>query len=461
MPRIMTDRQADQFLVFAFIAWGLGCIHPGLGLLIQMPLMAVLAWRCDVKTLPTLMILMLSKDALRANIGMMVALRVGITLGPANFFIIILFLISLTKMLQGKYDNGSMGLALLWLPSIIPALVISFTARSHGIMGIWSDPVFAFLAPSLYFWGMSMGETYALGRDYMLKRLTLVFFIVIVLQLLLLVQIFSFTTNIIALCLAIYYFRTRGCQGLKTLSFLGAACAVISVVFLRYMYLLSTDSETVEYSTFSTVAVVLVGVILAKTLCRSLPKSVARILPYIMIGANIGLVSFVLTTQQSNEFVETDYHYETTKERFTWKLFGDRANVWKEGWEDSKRAPLIFKDMQQLIIFTPKGPAAKVLPHNQFITLISRDGWWLGLVISWFICIVQIRAFRRLDELSFDPAISTVFVPVGAAIFFVVGTAGQAVATPALWSNGLACYVLPGIAYGYLNWLRAKRMRRF
>ena len=462
MRKILTDQQADQYLFIAFCAFALSCVHPGLGLLLQLPLMCVIIWRCDVKTLPALMVVMLGKYSLRMFNGMAVVLRIGITLTPSNLFIMVVFIFAALKILQGRYDNGSKFLAFIWLPSIIPAFIISFMAKRNGISGIWADPILSCFAPSLYYWGMSMGDTYAEGRDYLLKRLTLVFFIVNILMLSLVLQIFTYTANILPICLAIYYSRSKEGFGIKALSYAGAGLAWLSLVFLRYMYLIDVGSERVEHSTFTSIVVVGLGVALAYSLCRKIPKAVARALPYWMVVANISLVAFVVSTQSGNDYVDAESvrDYQNTKERFTYKLFGDRAGVWKEGWNDCKSPPLVFKDMRQFVFYSSRGFTNKILPHNQFLTLVARYGWWLGLTLAIFVCAVQVRAFRKVDELSFDQAIYIVIVPVGAAIFAVVGTTGQAVATAALWSNSLACYVLPGVVYGYSEWLRKMKFQR-
>ena len=453
MPKMITDRQADGFLMFAFFAWAMSVAHPAIGILFQLPAIIALIWKCNVKTLPALLVLMLDRSTIRIMGEAAFLLKIGITLSPSNVMALALFVLVLLKIVQNKYDSASNMLAWFWLPGIIPALVISFTAKRNGLMGIWADPIMAFLAPSLYFWGMSMGATYEEGKEYLFKRLTWVLLIINLLHLCLLVQVFTFTANILAICLAMYYYRIKDRSGIKTVATFGAVLAFISLVFLRYMYLIAADSDQLEHSSFSSVGVVVVGILLAQMLGRTIPRAVTPLIPILMVVANVSLVTFVLETQESSaDYVEAVRDYADMEGRFKWKMFGDRAAVWKEGWEDCKAPPLVFKDMRQCIIFTPVGPKPKILPHNQFLTLISRNGWWLGVVLSLFICIVQIRVFRMVNAFANTPALLMVLIPAGAAIFGVIGVTGQSVATSGLWSNGLACYVMPGVAYGYWRW---------
>ena len=452
MPRIMADRQADQFLVLAFFAWGLSCVHPALGLLIQLPLLAILIWRCDIKIIPALMILSLDKSALRGLAGSHAAFKVGITMSSANFFMILVALYAIGLIVKGRLDYSSKILAMLWLPSAIPAFAISLHAKSMGFGGMWSNAIMDFMVPGMYFWGVDMARTYEMGRDYFLKRMTTTLFILIVLHLILVIQIFTFTLFIFSICLAIYYSKAIASFPVKFQSNMAFLLSIVAVIFLRYFYLKDLmeekDSVKLEYSSFSTVAVVVIGVLLAYFLRRN-RNTMGGVIPMAMVCANLALVSFVLVTQSGNDYRDVDVDYQTVVERFNFKLFGDRAAVWREGWEDCKSTPYVFKDMRQFLIDTPKGTTVKLYPHNQFLTLISRDGWWLGLFLSAFIIIAQVRAFKALKWLHNDESFATVIVPVGAAIFAVIGTTGQSVATPGLWSNGLACLVLPGIAHGY------------
>ena len=126
------------------------------------------------------------------------------------------------------------------------------------------------------------------------------------------------------------------------------------------------------------------------------------------------------------------------------------------GWEEIKTPPYIFKDMRQAYEYKPNGMAgAKLLPHNQFITLLARDGLWLGGVLSFFIIWVWTRAFKAMTFCRDDLLICMVFIPVGVAIYFILGITGQCVVTAELWANSLVCLIFPAIVYGH--WLQRQR----
>jgi hypothetical protein len=42
----------------------------------------------------------------------------------------------------------------------------------------------------------------------------------------------------------------------------------------------------------------------------------------------------------------------------------------------------------------------------------------------------------------------SVYLPVGLAIFAVIGVSGQSVVSGDPWANALVCVILPGVAYG-------------
>ena len=123
--------------------------------------------------------------------------------------------------------------------------------------------------------------------------------------------------------------------------------------------------------------------------------------------------------------------------------------MWTMGWEEVVTPPYFIKDLRAFQGYSEKnGVGMKILPHNQFLTLLGREGWWLGLTLSVFIIWVWSRAIKALYYCMDDCLLYTVFVPVGLSIYTVVGITGQAVVTSALWANSLACIVMPAIVYG-------------
>ena len=463
--RTMSDSRADQFLFFALVAWALGCVHPAIGMLVQFPFIIALAWKCDIKTLPSLLLLMLSKSSVRALSENDLVLRVGITLSQTSLLIIVLFFFTLRELTRNAYDRPTTGFAWIWLSSLIPAAVISFVAKRQGLGGLWSGPIMDFLAPSMYFWAVSMGRTFDAGRHYFCTRMAVLLFIWNLFTLLPMLYVFTFIPPALAVTLTLYMWSDRRYKNWNLFGLVNITLSILVIVFARALTIKLGNAEInaadEHGGTFSGMAVYAVALWLAWTMGKSLPKAFARILPILMVVANVLLVSFVISTQAGNEAADVTFRYETYGERFKWKLFGDRGAVWTDGWNDVKTPPYVFSDLRKFLVADRFGQIeVKTLPHNQYLTLLSGRGLWLGLVLSIFIIWVQVRAFRIATYYPMDRFIQVVMIPVGAAIFCVIGTTGQSVASGSLWGNGLATMVMPGIVYGCWVW-RQNMAQRF
>ena len=472
MPKVMSDFTADKFIFYALFAWVASCVHPAIGLLLQFPAIIYLVKRCDMKALPALLLLMLGKGNIRmfAAAGEF-ALRLGITLTPGALFAISAFIFAIFGLLRNRYDRGAMVFSAVWLLSAIPALVISFQAKSYGLVGAWSAPIMTFLVPGVYYWGLSMSRTYEGGRDYFVNR---IFFILLAFEVLYLAQIiyvFTFFHGTLLFCIAIYLLRDnqRKWGGLKALAPLSILVVLAELLFARRIRIEAAIAENYSASdissgdkvgsTFSAMANMLC--VFALVMCRkSLPKGLLRMLPILMAVLNVCFVSFVIVTQSGNKAHDVDFKYETFTERLEMKLFGDRGHVWTMGWEEIKTPPYVFKDMRQAYVYKYDGTqGAKLLPHNQFITLLARQGLWLGGVLSLFIIWVWARACKAMTFCMDDLLISTVFIPVGISIYFILGLTGQSVVAADLWAHSAVCLVFPAIIYGH--WLDRRRRGPF
>lgn len=464
MMRRFTDRQADMFLFLGLVSWALSCINPAVGMLVQFPLIIVLAWKCDIKTLPSLLLLMLSKSNLRAFMSDELVLRVGITWSQRSLLIIVLFFFALRELMRSAYDRPTTVFAWIWLSSLIPAAIISFVARRQGLVGLWSGPIMDFLAPSMYFWAVSMGRTFDAGRYYFCTRMVLLLFVWNLFTLLPVFYVFTFIPPALAVTLTLYMWSDRRYRSWNLFGILNITLSVLVIIFARVLTLKlgNVDIRAADEhgSTFSGMAIFAIALWLALTMGRTLPKAFARMLPILMVVANVLLVSFVISTQAGNEAQDVTFKYETYEERFKWKLFGDRGAVWTDGWNDLKTPPYVFTDLRKFLVTDYFGETrAKILPHNQYLTLLSQRGLWLGLVLSIFIIWVQVRAFRIATYCPMDRFVQVVMIPVGAAIFCVIGTTGQSVVSGSLWGNGLATMVMPGIVYGYWIWRQTMAQR--
>ena len=467
--RTMSDSRADMFLFIALLAWVLCCFHPAFGLMVQVPIIIMLVARCDFKSLPALLILMFGKGNIPFFSGSdMLVLRLGITLKPENVFVISTFIFAAINLIKNRYDSPSVCFAFFWFLALIPAAVMSFTAKRYGLAGIWSAPIMDAIAPSVYYWGMSMASSYRDGKYYFTSRIAWIMMGWNLFMTLNMLNSFSFIPVPLSIGLFVYVYGDPELRRLRPLCLMMVAIALANFVFMRQIRVsaaaeeLGKDVSAADKSaggTFSTMISVGISIVLITGLRKWMPNVFARALPIVMTAANILLVTFVVSTQSGNQAKETSQAYYTMEERFNYKLFGDRGTVWMMGWEEVKDPPYIFKDLRKFLEVNRLGVTSmKLLPHNQFLTLLGREGFWLGLTLSIFIIWVQVRMFRCYTRLPEDRMFSRVFLPVSAAIFFACGTAGQSVATSDLWGNSLATMVMPGIVYG--QWLLRKNAQR-
>ena len=454
MPRVMSEIKADQLLWLAFGAWIINCIQPAIGMMFQFMLIIWCVKSCDVKVIPALMLLMLT----RGNLGLLradyMALRLGFTISPGAMLLISTFFFSIFRIIQGRFDSKTLFWCVLWLVSFIPASIMSFTAKSHNLIGMWSYPIMDALIPGLYFWAVAAGRTYFEGKDYLFKRLMVLIVFVSIFMTGRCIYIFSFFITAIMFAMAYYALKNRIGAGWKGWTMVGAGFALFNLIFGRAIVLQRLEGYVAEAdkygSTFSHMGVVAIAMIFAFLIGkRILGQSILRMLPILIVVANALFVMFVLNTQAGDNAKDINWQAEHMDERVTAKVFGDRAGVWKMGWEEVTTPPYFIKDLREFYVFDSKnGWGMKLLPHNQFITLLGRYGLWLGGTLALWIIFIWIRAMVACRSVSRDDPMRSVYLPVGLAIFAVVGVSGQSVVTGEPWSNALVCVILPGVAYG-------------
>ena len=459
----ISDSEADRILAFSVFAWLVSCAVPPIGLLLQFPVIAYLTWKADIKGIPALLLLSLGRQNLAffAMEGHMV-LRLGFALNPMIIFILGTFLIAVTSIVKGKYDGSARLFAVFWLASIIPASIMSFQAKANGLAGYWSSPILDFFIPSVYFWGLTVSRTYEAGKTYFVKRLVLVLIAIEALQFVRIMKLFTFSVSGLIISFYFYFARAnrRFGSGWRFLSGIGIVASLLLMVFGRKMDMLAAGASSVasadEYgSTFSRMGVYAAAIVFIFWFrYRSFMN---RFLPILIVAVNLSFVNYVISTQDSANHKDVTFQYETLEERFTAKIFGDRAGVWTMGWDEMKTPPYFIKDLRSFLSFNEKnGWGMKLLPHNQFLTLLGRHGWWLGLTLAVFIIWIWVRAIKAVYYCMDDPLLYMVFIPTGLAIFAVVGTTGQAVVGSALWSNSLTCIIMPAIIYGV--WLERRKI---
>ena len=465
MRKQMTDSQADQFILVAIVALVLSCIHPVLGIFVQLPLIGILVTKCDIKSIPALLLLMLSSANIVPIGGEEIAIRVGIALTPGSMFLLSTFCFSFFELLRGKYDSGTRFFCYLGLLAIIPGALMSFSAKKNGVMGIWSDPLMHSIIPSVYLWALSMGKTYVSGRSYFVHRMAVFMMIWNLLTTVAIVKVFTVTPAVFSICMCIYVYSDPSMRKLRPVCTMGLLFALANIAFGRSMLAArgfgKTGKELMDSEkyggSFSGMLVSALGFAMA-IFIRAWPRIMVRKLPLLMVAFNVLFVAFIIITQGGNEAVETTTDIQTVEDRFKFKLFGDRANAWTEGWNEVTTPPYFIKDLRSFIVLDPiNGVRVKILPHNQFLTLLGREGLWLGLTLALFIIWIYVRMFMCATKMQYDELIWRVFLPVGGAIFVVVGTVGQAVATGMLWANAVVCVIAPGFIYGH--WLEQEQMK--
>ena len=459
----MTDRQADFYILLAVLAWMLSCVHPAIGMLLQFPIIIKLVWMANMKTLPALMLLMLGRGNLTMFQGTM-ALRLGITLTPASCFAIAAFFFAAYRIVINRYDTGALTFAwVFWFPSLIPAAYISLFAKSCGLSGIWSESIMNFLIPAIYYWALSMGRSYAFGgRHYFVTRMIFLMIAINLLELSTKVFVFTFSDHVLGGCLFFCLLNDREFRRVKWGGFIGFLVAMIAMALTRRFCVMvqgEMDLESgYEYgSTFSRMAIVALSLWLAICVGKNFSRMLIRMIPIWIVVANIALVSLVVATQSGNKAKDVNQKFDNIQDRFKYKLYGDRAAVWMEGWKDATTPPYVFRDLREYLIVDKKGVRSKILPHNQFLTLLVRHGWWQGLVLALFIIWVQMRMCRAVAALKADGVMTKLIFSSSISVFCIVGTTGQSVCSFDLWANALVVLVLPGVAYGHWLWVQKQR----
>lgn len=456
----MSDKESDRYIMYALVAWVVSCILPAIGMLMQFPAIAYLVWKCNMKGVPAIMLLMLGRGNVRVFQSSALAIRLGITFTPSSWFVCVAFIFVMIQLLKGKYDQSAKLFSFVWLLAAIPASIMSFTAKSNGVSGVWSKPIMDFLVPSVYFWAISMGATYEESKEYFISRLAYLLLAVNLFSLFPVIYIFSFSYMCGALCLGIYLVSNGEYRKSRMLGLMLISGSFLTIMFSRYLVMRQSGVDIAAIDergdTISRMTIYIFAAALAVAFGKHMVlKGILRILPILMVAANLLLVSFVVTKQQGVNAEDTDSKYETFEERVRWKLYGDRGFVWSMGWEEVRTPPYFIKDLREFMAIAIDGKyGTKMLPHNQYLTLIGRDGWWLGLVLSLFIIWVEMRAFGVIAKES-DQFMLWVMMPLSAAVFCIVGTTGQSVVTADLWANALVCIVFPGVIYG--NWLERKK----
>ena len=473
MNKGLTDKQADQAILLALVCWGLSCVYGPLGTIAQAFLIISLVWKCDVKVIPALIICHFTGGTLRFLSGRYVLLKLGVIVSPSTVCIFAMFAFVVVSLMQSRYDNSTLAFACLWLPALIPAFYMSLTAYMNNMRSLWTWPIFDVLVPSGYLWAVLVGQTWESGKGYFLKRILVLFSMIAILRTLKVMGVWNFALTPAVICL--FFISTQLKLGPKytTLAAVGSLAGLFNLAFANYF---AVEAETgyagaAELgSTFTQVAVCAFAVSLSFGIkCKVIGRGGIRMLPYILIVMTTAVLFHAVSTLE--KFGLVDQKYETITERWNAKLFNDRGTAWSGGLEEIKTPPYFIKDLRTFIVDDAvvgkdisgkyiRGVGLIVPPHNQVLTLLGRDGWWLGLVLCWFMWWMHIRAVNKATLYGDDPVFMIYFIPVSVALFHILGLTGQSTCAANMNNHAFESTIVCGLIYGAVA-ERERLMRMF
>lgn len=461
MHKEVTEAQADSMIKLALGCWILSCIYGPLGIIAQTFLIIRLIWMCDVKVIPALIIAHYTGANISFLRSQVVLLRLGILVSPATVCIFAMFGFVLMAIFRGRYDNKTLGFITIWIPAIFPAFYMSLTAYFNNMRSIWTWPIFDVLVPSGCLWAVLAGRTWEAGKRYFLTRMLVLFSLLAIFRALTIFRGGAFSLTPAVICLLLISLKLQLGLRYTLLASLGAAGGLFTLIFSNYF---AVEAETGYAGTaelgssFTNVGVCVFAVGLAVAIKnRIIPKVAVRVLPYVMIVLTTSVLLYAVSTRQNFGLVSQDY--QTIQERWNAKLFNDRGTVWGEGLEEAKTPPYFIKDLRAFIDFNAvigkdeegryiTGYGLKLLPHNQVLTLLGRDGWWLGGVLCLFMWWMHIRAVKAALYCSEDPVFMIYFLPVSMALFHILGLTGQSTCSAAIQNHGFESTIVCGILYG-------------
>lgn len=407
----------------------------------------------DVKYIPVAYLALQDASYFKfLNVETPIKFNVGIPLSVHNIFIIGTFFYVICKSLRQKYRKIDVAIMLLWMSTAIPALYIALRAKHDDMLSVWQTPLIWFMVPSLYYWGIIMGKTWDVSKEYFVKRMVLVFLVQMILQLMSQYSVgCAFQDTIIPICFCFALLSLPSNLMFKLIASLGATVAFAVMFLTRYLNMVKDVgyAEGMELvSTFTRLGVTVVGCCLC-----CLRGQILRAFPYLAL-VSCSIV-FAYATIRANTKVQSNAigssGARTFAERFEFKLVGDRGHVWLDAIKTELfNPPLVFKRYRDIAVYYPElGKwGEKMPPHNQVLTLLCRSGWWMGLVMVLFLWRLHIGEFKAAVLIDNDTFTLRALLAPSAAIFVIVGLTGQHVFTQMWQCTSLASLTFPGILYG-------------
>lgn len=470
--KLISDGHANCFLLIAVAVLMLNIVSQVAAFPLQVILIVYAVVRSDIKLFPGLFVALLDKSCFPSLGASILKFRLGISIGVENVFVISVFLFVVARMIKNHYSISSTGaIVFAWLISLIPALVMSRQAKADGL-AMWQEPIVSFLTPSLYFWGWSVGRTWDRAKGYFIKRMSLVFLALNLLAVGGHFYRFSFVYAPLSVGLAAASFIGRPSRSGRLVALACFAAGICNALFRRYVNIKDTTgyADAAELgSTFTVVMTVLFAFAIIGLVCVLMKAGRGvRYLPLLFLVPLV-VVFFYASGRAGGEVVTNDVgrDYKNIVERFEFKLIGDRGAVWADGLNDVMTPPHFFKRYRDRVVmgrdmYGQSVVTLKMLPHNQILTLLVTQGWWLGLFCIIFLFWTHFRMFRCAAFMQDDQALICSLLTPSAAVFYAVGLTGQSVWSSAFTGNGLVTLVFPGIVYGaWLCRVKATRTLQF
>lgn len=466
VDRGISDGKANCFLVIAITVLMLNFMSQVAAFPFQVMLIIYAVVKSDIKLFPGLFVALLDKSCFPDLGAELLKFRVGIALGAENVFLIAVFITVVYRIVKNHYQVQTMlGILLFWLSALIPAWVIAGQAKTDGL-GSWQEALVCFLTPALFFWGWSVGRTWGKSRLYFIKCMSILFLVLNVLSVGKHYYVFSFVCGPLSVGLAAAAILGRCSLGCRILALGCCATGLADAMFGRYINMKEKTgfADATELgSTFTVVMTIIFCFAIAAlaSMVVKRPKTI-RLFP-IMFMVPLVVVFFYATGRaSSNSAINVKNDYRNIVERFEFKLIGDRGGVWADGMKDAVSSPLFFKRYRDRLVSAigPNGEhilVMKMPPHNQILTLLVSQGWWLGLFCIIFLFWTHFKMFNRMSFMMDDKIMICSLLAPSAAVFYAVGLTGQSVWSAAFTGNGLVTLIFPGVicgAWQAQRWLR-------
>jgi len=447
-----SDLSVDFFLSAALVVFGLNLVSQAFALPFQLILLVYAATRFDVRYIPAIFVLLLDKSSFPFFDAELLKFNIVFSLSAPYLFLIFLFFISWIALFLDKFDSKTKFLFPLWTIALIFAFIISFSAREK--VTFWQNPLSLALSISYYFWGILLGKSWELGKEYFCKRLLFVLSPLSFLWTLGFYRINAFSLQVMVVCLTLACLYVSSLRKWLLWALPGCFCAFYYIFWEPSTEVADSQNNgeglVTTLSTFNTVFTVLFGAFFAYIfLTKSRFRRALRWVPFVSLCLGTLLLFYSVVRYRANLGKDTETQYFTIGERFEAKLIADRGAVWSQGLDDMFTPPYVFKKQEDRLEARSNGEVAmQCESHNQYISLIVSDGWVLGNILAFFLLAFFFKSFKICCIPSSDSLIGGVLLSSMGGIYITIGLTGQSLISTSFCGNAIATLAFPGIIYG-------------